>query len=140
MADIDGLAEVEAKLNKEIENIKGDTTEGIQDVALDLLRRSVKLAPVDTGDLRGSGSVDFGNRTIAEGTEDGGIQEKSRIQQPIDNPMATIGFGVPYAARQHEELEYDHPRGGQAKYLEQPMKEQSDNYVKHIRDKAHVDK
>jgi hypothetical protein len=27
----------------------------------------------------------------------------------------------PYAQRQHEELEWSHPRGGQAKYLESPL-------------------
>lgn len=32
-----------------------------------------------------------------------------------------VAFDTPYAKRQHEELDWHHPRGGQAKYLEQPM-------------------
>ncbi|WP_026923294.1 hypothetical protein [Glycomyces arizonensis] len=34
---------------------------------------------------------------------------------------AAVSFDTPYAVRQHEELDYHHPKKGQAKYLEQPM-------------------
>lgn len=34
----------------------------------------------------------------------------------------TVEFTAPYAIYQHENLEYKHPNGGQAKYLEQPAK------------------
>lgn len=33
-----------------------------------------------------------------------------------------VTFNTPYAARQHEERSYHHPRGGKAKYLEDPMR------------------
>lgn len=34
-----------------------------------------------------------------------------------------VGFTAPYAVYQHEILWYNHPRGGQAKFLEQPANE-----------------
>lgn len=36
-----------------------------------------------------------------------------------------IGFSAKHATRIHEDLEMRHPNGGQAKYLEQPMREMS---------------
>lgn len=35
---------------------------------------------------------------------------------------AVISFNTPYAAVQHERTDYEHPRGGNAKYLEGPLK------------------
>ena len=34
----------------------------------------------------------------------------------------TIAYTAPYAARQHEELSYNHPNGGGAKYLERGIR------------------
>lgn len=34
-----------------------------------------------------------------------------------------IRFSAPYAAKVHEDLEMAHPNGGQAKFLEQPLRE-----------------
>ncbi|WP_202865060.1 hypothetical protein [Serinicoccus sediminis] len=62
-----------------------------------LLTESRANAPIDEGTLRGTGAVYH------------------------DGLTATVGFDGPYAARQHEELDWHHPRGGQAKYLEEPM-------------------
>lgn len=139
MAYMTGLKRVENNLNEAISDIKGDVTEGVQDVGLDLLRRSVRKAPVETGTLRGSGYVEFNNRKIAEGNAGGGIAPYGKVRRTIDNPVATVGFGEVYAAAQHEHVEYRHPKGGQAKYLEQPMKANTAKYVALIRKKAKVD-
>jgi hypothetical protein len=106
-----GLREVQAAFDAKLKEIDGKVTpEALKEVAFDLLGKAVQLAPVDTGDLRGSGAVD--------------IDENSNT--------ATVSFNTPYAVRQHEELEYRHPQGGQAKYLEQPFKENADKYIKHL--------
>lgn len=34
-----------------------------------------------------------------------------------------MGYEAPYAVIQHENLQFNHPNGGQAKYLEQPANE-----------------
>lgn len=99
-----------------LSRVKGATREGVEDVALDLQNKAVSLAPIDTGDLRRSGYTTF--------------------EQTADGYIGEIGFGTDYALAQHENLEYRHPRGGQAKYLEQPFKENLSRYVRHIKDKA----
>jgi hypothetical protein len=61
-----------------------------------------RLAPIEEGTLRGSGDV-----------------EVERLGDVVE---ATGYFAQVYAARQHEELDWAHPKGGQAKYLEEPFK------------------
>lgn len=41
-----------------------------------------------------------------------------------------------YAAVQHERLDYNHPRGGQAKYLEQPLYDQHRDYLQSVADRV----
>lgn len=59
-------------------------------------------APLDEGTLRGAGTV------TSERTATGAV--------------ITGSFSTVYAARQHEELSWNHPKGGHAKYLEIPFK------------------
>lgn len=78
-------------------------TEALEVLMDHVLGRAVDLAPVEEGTLRGSADRDT---TIA------------------GNTIVVVGsFSTVYAARQHEELDWNHPRGGQAKYLEAPFKE-----------------
>ena len=86
--------------------------DGLVDCGVDLQSKSVQEAPVDTGDLRA-------NCAVAE--------------EPLN---VTVGYDLPYAMKQHEELDYNHPRGGKAKYLEDPFNENAERYVEHIRKKA----
>ena len=105
---IEGMDE----LNRVLKNLPGKAKEAtakeIERSALDLQGKSQMLAPVDKGDLRGSAF------TEVEGTE------------------ATIGYTEPYATRQHEETSYRHPKGGQAKFLEEPFKQNAKKYVENI--------
>lgn len=67
-----------------------------------IFQRSKELVPVRTGALRDSAVVESGIR--------GGM------------PTANITYGggsVDYALKVHEDLDMQHPNGGQAKYLEQ---------------------
>jgi hypothetical protein len=74
----------------------------------DLLGKSQRLAPVEEGTLRGSGELD--------------------VHETADGAEAVVSFNTVYAARQHEETEWEHPKGGQAKYLEQPLRESAGTY------------
>lgn len=56
---------------------------------------AVQRTPLDTGTLRASMKV----------TTDG-------------NGTAAVSYNTPYAARQHEEIGWQHPGGGEAKFLE----------------------
>lgn len=48
---------------------------------------------------------------------------------------AKIEYGTPYARYQHEGIEFNHPSGGQAKYLEQPMNSEKDAALQATADK-----
>lgn len=74
----------------------------------DLLGEAQRRAPVEEGTLRGSGFSDL-----------------VRVPRGAD---LYVGFATPYAARQHEEVEYRHPLGGQAKYLESVVLERHARY------------
>ena len=95
--------------------IKQKTREAMEMVVNDLTRRSKQLAPLDTGDLRGAGEGD--------------------VNVNGDEIIGTVSFNKPYAMKQHEEMGYIHPRGGQAKYLEQPLNENRDRYKDFIKNK-----
>lgn len=69
---------------------------GIYEAAEALLDQAIEKTPVQDGILRASG------RATQEGLQ------------------AAVSFNTPYAVKQHEELGYQHPNGGQAKYLEVP--------------------
>jgi hypothetical protein len=75
--------------------------------ANDIFNKSQAQVPVDTGALRSSGHVSL----------------------PVATPRSievTIGYGgaaAPYAYYVHENLEANHPKGGKAKYLEDPSNE-----------------
>lgn len=109
--EVIGIDAVQRNLNSMFEQIEDLIPRALTDVGLDLLGKAKLLAPIDTGDLRGTGAMNIES-----------------------NKTAVIGFTEPYALRQHESMEFHHPLGGQAKYLEQPFKENLQRYVQHIRD------
>jgi len=88
------------------------TAKAIGACALDLAGKSAKLAPVDTGDLRNNCNA--------------------RLSVSPFSVKATVGYSLPYALRQHEELEYNHPMGGEAKFLEKPFEENKQKYINKI--------
>jgi hypothetical protein len=67
-----------------------------------------RLAPIEEGTLRASAHHEV-------------------VETPVGVEV-TVSFDTVYAARQHEELGWAHPRGGQAKYLEQPLKDNLHRY------------
>lgn len=51
-----------------------------------------------------------------------GTLERSGVASVDDQALrAAVGYDTPYAVRQHEELDYHHDSGRQAKYLESPL-------------------
>lgn len=57
------------------------------------------VVPLDEGPLQHSGTASVDESTLT----------------------AAVSYDTPYAVRQHEELDYRHAPGRQAKYLEQPL-------------------
>ncbi len=67
------------------------------------MKEAQRRTPIDTGDLRASAAI---VQTVT----------KSKIE-------TDIVFDMPYAIFVHEDLEANHPRGGQAKFLESVLRE-----------------
>jgi hypothetical protein len=128
-----GLREVEARLNNALRDIEGVTKSAFMDVVLDLTGEAVRRAPVLDGDLRGSGKAEINSVVIAMGTKEGTIETTGEMPEAV-RYEATVSFGTPYARYQHEGLDFKHPQGGQAKYLQQPFEEKVDRYIQHMRD------
>lgn len=128
--EIKGLKEVQDSFNSKISAVNGNLERSINNVALDLLERTIPRVPIESGDLRSSGQVSgSGNqRTVSF--------------------SAFSKDGYNYAVRQHEDLTLRHDRtdghktsdgrtvnmvaGGEAKFLENTFKENYNRYLKII--------
>ena len=112
--ELHGLDEVMSKIASALEGAPEMTADGIRDVVLDIGARAADKAPVDTGALRDS-------MTTA-------------IEVNGDDITGEIRFTEKYAAAQHEHVEYAHPQGGEAKYLEKAAIEKYDQIAKKVAD------
>ena len=100
-----------------------------------ILTEAIDETPIDTGTLRRSGTVTVGklpdSARIYEAAE-AGNEMKDAFPEKIGKEKAVyISFNTPYARRQHEELGYNHPRGGKAKYLEDPFNRNKKKVLKY---------
>lgn len=128
---------IQDKLDDMVTNVEKNTNQAVADVALDCLGRSVERAPVETGDLRGSGYASVNGSTIARGKEDGSISASGAPPANSGDKIdAEIGFTSSYAFVQHEHTEFNHPMGGQAKYLESVIVENAGKWQKHLMEAA----
>lgn len=94
--------------------------QAVKAVALDIQGRATQKAPVETGHLRESAFTEI----VEAGP--GGV-------------TATVGFNATtkdgkfsYALIQHEETEWNHPLGGEAKYLEKAVIEVEGDFTDRI--------
>ncbi len=111
---LEGFVELTKKLNKSISEISSVVEDALLDCGNDLQQKAQDLTPVDTGALRASAFTE---------AESG------------SNPSVIVGYTEEYAIFVHENLEAHHDVG-QAKFLEQPLQENIDKYVGHVRDKV----
>ncbi|MGW6481321.1 hypothetical protein ACWGDS_26070 [Streptomyces sp. NPDC055059] len=79
--------------------IRAAAVRGLYLAAEHVLARSTEVVPLDEGPLQHSGTA-----SVDEGSL-----------------RAAVSYDTPYAVRQHEELDYRHAPGRQAKYLEGPL-------------------
>lgn len=128
---LQGLKQAQKAFSDRLANVKEFTPKAFTDVVLDLTGKAVELAPVKDGDLRGSGRGEINGRTVAEGKPNGSVSAKGSAPE-AERLEGIVSFSTPYAVRQHEELSYKHPQGGQAKYLEEPFSKNQDKYIKNL--------
>lgn len=104
MADM-GYKKVDVKaffdkdLAKEV--VEKAAMKGLRKLGEVILTDAQKRCPVDTGTLQRSGTV----------------------QKTRDKNEVIISFNTPYALYQHEGVNFRHPKGGEAKYLERAFNE-----------------
>lgn len=108
--NIKGLDKLNANLNKLKIACPSACKEELADIALDFAGKSSNAAPIEFGDLRGDLAT----------------------PKKINDFSWKVGSSLPYTRRQHEHLEYNHPRGGGSKFLEYPFKENVKIYNKQI--------
>ncbi|MFT4189868.1 MAG: hypothetical protein QM621_14995 [Aeromicrobium sp.] len=77
-----------------------------------VLGKSVERNPHDQGHMEGSG----------------------KVSEDPPNLKAAVSYDTPYAVAQHENLDYAHPKKGQAKYLESAMHDERDKVRANIID------
>lgn len=90
-----------------------------------ILTEAIDEAPVLSGTLRRSGTVTVGGLPNSEqvfAAAEAGKEHKDAFEEELGKEKAVyISFNTPYARVQHEEIGYNHPTGGKAKYLEDPF-------------------
>lgn len=123
--DIKGLKEVYKDLDITEEEIIKAARKGIKILGQNIAGEAQKICPVDTGTLRRSIVVSNGSVTnsndVYKQAKDG--NEHPNVQDTKDPNTVVISANTPYALKQHEDPTLNHPRGGEAKYLERPFNE-----------------
>lgn len=108
--------------------------EALARVGEDLAGKASRLAPVEEGTLRGSFTVVLmvsGQRFEGgAGAIGAAVAAAVRILRAGGRPRldVEVAANTIYAAYQHEELGLEHPLGGQAQYLEEPLNQNSGRY------------
>ncbi|MEU7340545.1 hypothetical protein [Streptomyces sp. NPDC007074] len=93
------------------------------------------LAAIRAGALRG---VRLGAEHLLQVSrarvpiEEGTLERSGVVSVDESSLTAAVSYDTPYAVRQHEELDYRHDAGREAKYLEKPFREESDTITEII--------
>ena len=130
---VEGLEKLERDMNARLRKIEGFSAKAFTDVVLHMTGEAVRDAPVETGDLRGSGHADINGETIVKGTSSGDIT-MANTANPAKKYEGEIAIEQEYALAQHDRLDFNHPKGGKAKYLEDAVKRNFERSLKHLKD------
>jgi len=135
---ITGLEQVRAQLRDDGpvgQRVRKAVVRGMIENTEDLLGRSMRDAPVAEGTLRGSGhaTVYVDGKAVARSGFGGTAPTPGVARAGMAGAVVgEVGFDQPYALIQHERLDYRHPKGGKAKYLEDNLKAQATRYGRHL--------
>jgi hypothetical protein len=129
--DIRGIKEFVDAIDANIDAMRDALAKGLWEAAKDIGDRSQDLAPIDTGNLKGSMRREPNDKHMMLATP---------------SPEVTINYTAPYALFQHENLNLSHPSrarggagptapgtpGGSPKYLEFPFMEEVGHYPRRL--------
>lgn len=130
--------------NRMLKEVPKQAAQALQDCIIDLAAESAMRAPIESGDLRNNCHGKIDGQTVFKDQEVVGMVTS-------DAPVleGSVGYSLPYALRQHEDLALRHDRtdgrayiskgvirtvnmvaGGEAKFLERPFQERKGRYIK----------
>ena len=100
--------------------IKEALIRGAMSTAEEVLSESLILVPRDTGTLGNSGTITVDKlpdpSTAYNEAKVKALDSDTDYSPDIDTIY--ISYNTPYANKQHEDLQLNHPNGGEAKFLE----------------------
>ena len=150
LTGIDQLTKQLARDGEVWKRVQQAAIKGMTENTEDLLGRAMRDAPVDEGTLRASGTAAVyanGKRVCSAGSvvmlTMGSPEDQTNLvvgQRRVfegglgDAVVGEVGFNTPYALVQHERLDYHHPKGGKAKYLEENLQNQAGRYQGNLAD------
>ncbi len=108
------------------------------EIGPDLLSECVRNAPVDEGTLRGSHSLHVAGERTMTGSQFGGDASGTPADGGVGTgptSLAVVANSV-YAMYQHETIELNHPKGGEAKWAERALERNRAAYVKRLGEAA----
>lgn len=109
--EVKGIAEINKALKSYAKKYPVATAHAMYAEGMEIQAEATRRAPVEFAVLRGS----------------------AYTVPPTSKSLTTeTGFGTEYAARQHEELTWQHPRGGEAKYLENAYKHRAGGMLQRL--------
>lgn len=94
--------------------IGAGSARGLMMAMLELGRVSRQQVPLDTGALRDSAEASTGN-----------LSELGQASVSDDGLVGCYSYDTKYAVVQHENLSFQHQRGRKAKYLEDPINDET---------------
>jgi len=128
---VEGLDRVLGRINKMASEIPFKTRKGLITAGLYIQGEAQKLVPVELGNLRSSAFTVWGQATPKGGKFNGPdagemaqnhsqvvSRESASMSKSIIFPSVEVGFSAFYALYVHEDMEANHPRGGEAKFLQ----------------------
>ncbi len=119
-SNVKGFRELEQELKKMTPRAVKALGAGVYALGNKIITNSKRRVPVDLGVLRGSGYAT--------------LPETKRLTAIVE-----LGYGGPakdYAIVQHENLHFQHPEGGEAKYLENAVNEETSSAVRVVSEHA----
>lgn len=132
VVSVSGIKELSDALAKDVAGIRKAMTSALYTAGIDVQNRAKELVPVDTGNLKSTAET-----TVPKSA----ASDRVRIEVSFGGPTKASAKGANYALVQHERLDFAHPGGGQAKYLEQPFVEEISTWpaglVRRVREEFH---
>jgi len=130
-------------IDKAIKTNPQETVKAVKECLWDLAGESAQRAPIESGDLRNNCTAKLNGATIFENQT-----PILAVLVPGLRAIGSVGYSLPYALRQHEDLNLRHDRtdgykrkdgttvnmvaGGEAKYLEGPFMERKARYIRRM--------